>query len=125
MASLREDGGDEEKSEMISVTSPAAAELQALLKHSRAQPGQGVKLAPNGKGGLSMTIGAPCAGDTVIHRDDIPLLIVDGSIAGRLDGLVFDYLMTEVDGRPNNGFTFRRPGADESPAPSGLDGVGD
>jgi Fe-S cluster assembly iron-binding protein IscA len=103
---------------MITVTAHAATELRSLLKHSRALPTHAVRLAANGKGGLSMTISAAAAGDLVISRDDSPLLIVAGDIAARLDGLVFDYLVSEVDGQPNRGFTFRRPRADEAVPPA-------
>jgi hypothetical protein len=93
---------------MITVSEQAVTELQALLRSIRAPRGHGVKLIPDRKGGISITIDAPGAGDTVIQRDEAPLLIVDGSLVGPLDGLVLDSQIIEVDGRMSTEFTFRR-----------------
>ena len=94
---------------MISITAAAAAHLRGLIKHSRGQPEQAVKLVSNGKNGLSMSIGTAGEGDTVLHDDSGPVLIIAAEVAQRLDGLVFDRLVTEVDGQPNVGYSFRRP----------------
>jgi Fe-S cluster assembly iron-binding protein IscA len=94
---------------MISITPAAAAHLRTIIKHSRAQANTAVRLISNGKNGLSMTIGCAADGDTVLTDDVGPVLIIAHDIAGRLDGLVFDRFVDEVDGQTNVGLTFRKP----------------
>lgn len=105
---------------MISITTAAAAHLRGIIKHSRGQPGQAVKLISNGKNGLSMTVGAADAGDTVLEDDNGPVLIIAAGIAPRLDGLVFDRLVTEIDGQTNVSYSFRRQSAEELHPPADL-----
>jgi hypothetical protein len=64
-----------------------------------------------------MSIGTAGEGDTVLHDDSGPVLIIAADIAPRLDGLVFDRLVTQVDGQPNVGYSFRRPVGDEIGGP--------
>jgi hypothetical protein len=94
---------------MIGLTSEGAAALRSVLKHGRGRPGQGVKVAPDGRGGLVLTISAPSEGDLVVYHDGAPLLIVAGNLAGRVDGLLFDCLVIGDDDPRIRGFTFRRP----------------
>jgi hypothetical protein len=91
------------------------AALRSVLRHGRGRPGQGVKVAPDGRGGLILTISAPSTDDLVVYRDEAPLLIVAASLAGRVDGLLFDCLVTRDDDTRIRGFTFRRPRAGERP----------
>jgi Fe-S cluster assembly iron-binding protein IscA len=89
---------------MITVTERAAAGLQELLTTNHAQPGQGVKLVRDAAGNIGLTIAAPNEGDEVIRRDEQPLLIVDGRIAGALDGAQIDCDTTMVEGQPTTEF---------------------
>jgi Fe-S cluster assembly iron-binding protein IscA len=101
---------------MISVTRQAATELRVLIKHSHGQPGQAMRLASNGKVGISMGLDLAHAGDVVLEDRGVPVLIIAGGLARPLDGLVFDWLVSEVDGRRTAGFTFR-PAADDGGTP--------
>jgi hypothetical protein len=56
-----------------------------------------------------MTIGPAADGDTVLSDETGPVLIIAHDIAGRLDGLVFDRFVDEIDGQTNVGLTFRKP----------------
>jgi Fe-S cluster assembly iron-binding protein IscA len=93
---------------MITVTERAASALEALLTDSVAEPGQGVKLIPNGKDSIGMVIDAPNEGDEVVRRGDAPLLIVDRAISEPLDGSQID-CEDDVDGRTQTHFTLQRP----------------
>ena len=90
---------------MISVTERAATALQDLLVSNDASPGEGVKLAPDLSGRIGMTIDAPVEGDEVVHRGEMPLLIVDGRIAQQLDGTELD--LQEIPGQEGAQFTLR------------------
>jgi hypothetical protein len=76
---------------MVQITERAGAELRRLLSDNLARPQQGVRLRLNEAGGLAMTIDVPHSGDSVIRRDNLPVLIVDGRLAGRLAQRVLDY----------------------------------
>ncbi|MCC6626795.1 MAG: hypothetical protein IT340_05250 [Chloroflexi bacterium] len=102
---------------MISITAAAAAHLRAIIKHSRGQADSAVRLISNGKNGLSMTVGPAADGDTVLTDDTGPVLIIARDIAGRLDGLVFDRFVDEVDGQTNVGLTFRKATEADRPDP--------
>jgi Fe-S cluster assembly iron-binding protein IscA len=93
---------------MITVTERAASALEALLADSDAQPGQGVKLIPSGEDTIGMVIEGPSEGDEVVRRGDAPLLIVDRSISGPLDGSQID-CEGDIDGRTQTRFTLQRP----------------
>jgi hypothetical protein len=56
-----------------------------------------------------MTISVPSEGDEVIRRGEQPLLIVDRSLAGALDGSEIDCDTTVVDGQPKVEFHLRPP----------------
>lgn len=94
---------------MITVTERAAAELQQLLMVNNAQPGQGVKLIPNGANQVGMSIGTPGELDQVIRQGDEPLLIIDSSIADALDGTQVDCETAVVDGQPRTEFRLQMP----------------
>jgi Fe-S cluster assembly iron-binding protein IscA len=94
---------------MITVTERAATELEELLVSSNAPPGQGVKLVPSGTGSVGMTITAPSEGGEVIRRGEQPLLIVDGSLVGALDGSEIDCNTALIDGQPKTEFHLRPP----------------
>lgn len=98
---------------MISVTPAAASYLRSLIRHSRGQPGQVVKLLFDGKNGLVMTMSQPSEGDTVLEDGSGPVLVIEPALAARLDGLVFDQIGSEVDGRAATTYSFRRPTGDE------------
>jgi Fe-S cluster assembly iron-binding protein IscA len=76
---------------MVQITERATAELRRLLTNNFARPQQGVRLRLNEAGCLAMTIDVPHSGDSVIRRDHIPILIVDGQLATRLARRVLDY----------------------------------
>ena len=95
---------------MVQITERASAELRRLLTNNFARAHQGVRLRLNDAGGLAMTIDVPHSGDSVIRRDNLPILIVDGRLATRLASRVLDY-----PSAPGNGFTLGwRPGLAKS-----------
>jgi hypothetical protein len=103
--------------EMISVTRRAAVEIRGLLKphrptQSRARGGHVLRLTFDGRSGIAMGLGAPAADDVVIGDADGPVLAISAGLAPRLDGLVFDWIIAEVQGLGRGGFSFR-PRLDE------------
>jgi Fe-S cluster assembly iron-binding protein IscA len=76
---------------MVQITERATAELRRLLTDNFARPQQGVRLRLNQAGGLAMTIDVPHSGDSIIRRDNLPVLIVDGRLATRLAQRVLDF----------------------------------
>jgi Fe-S cluster assembly iron-binding protein IscA len=94
---------------MIRVTPSAEERLQELLLAHEATPEQGVRLTPDGKGGLGLAIAAPREGDLVIERDDAPLLIVDGRVVEALDDKVIDYRPVEANGQTTRKLTVHEP----------------
>jgi Fe-S cluster assembly iron-binding protein IscA len=89
---------------MVQITDRANAELRRLLTDHFARPQQGVRLRLNQTGGLAMTIDVPHAGDSIIRRDTLPVLIVDARLAARLAERILDF-PAESDG--GGGFTLR------------------
>jgi Fe-S cluster assembly iron-binding protein IscA len=85
---------------MVQITERATAELRRLLTNNFARPQQGVRLRLNEAGDLVMTIDVPHSGDSVIRRDNVPVLIVDGRLATRLARRLLDYPAAS-----GNGFT--------------------
>ena len=76
---------------MVQITERATAELRRLLADNFARPHQGVRVRLNQAGDLAMTIDVPHSGDSVIRRDNLPVLIVDGRLAARLAQRVLDF----------------------------------
>jgi len=76
---------------MVQLTESASAELRRLLTNHMARPTQGVRLRLNEVGGLAMTIDVPHSGDSIIRRDNMPVLIVDGRLSTRLSQRILDY----------------------------------
>src|SRR5690349_1400349 len=76
---------------MVHITEGASAELRRLLTDNFARPQQGVRLRLNEAGDLAMTIDVPHSGDSIIRRDNLPVLIVDGRLATRLAQRVLDF----------------------------------
>jgi Fe-S cluster assembly iron-binding protein IscA len=76
---------------MVQITERASAELRRLLTDHLARPQQGVRLRLNQAGHLAMTIDVPHSGDSIIRRDNLPVLIVDGRLAARLAQRVLDF----------------------------------
>jgi len=76
---------------MVQITERASAELRRLLTDNCARPQQGVRLRLNQAGDLAMTIDVPHSGDSIIRRDNLPVLIVDGRLAARLAQRVLDF----------------------------------
>jgi hypothetical protein len=99
---------------MVQMTERASAELRRLLTDHFARPQQGIRLRLNEAGGLMMTIDVPHSGDSVIRRDNRPVLIVDGRLATRLALRVLDF-----PGAPGGGggFTLGWRAAEARPAP--------
>src|SRR5919199_1614354 len=87
---------------MVQMTERASAELRRLLTDHLARPQQGVRLRLNAAGDLKMTIDVPHSGDSVFRRDNLPVLIVDGRLAGRLAMRV---LFFPAASRRGGGFT--------------------
>ncbi len=98
---------------MVQITERATAELRRLLTNNFARPQQGVRLRLNEAGGLAMTIDVPHSGDSVIRRDNVPILIVDGRLAARLARRVLDYPSAS-----GNGFMLTWRPAQPNSAPS-------
>lgn len=98
---------------MVLVSPAAANELRSLLKHSRATPGHAVRLIPGHLERLNMLIGPPEAGDEVIWDNGAIVLIISAALVTRLDGLVFDWSVHELDGQTHRDFGLRRPKRDE------------
>ena len=76
---------------MVQITERASTELRRLLTENFARPQQGVRLRLNEAGALAMTIDVPHSGDSIIRRDNLPVLIVDGRLAMRLAQRVLDF----------------------------------
>jgi Fe-S cluster assembly iron-binding protein IscA len=76
---------------MVQMTERASVELRRLLTEHFARPQQGVRLRLDQAGGLRMTIDVPHAGDSVIRRDNAPVLIVDGRLSSTLAQRVLDF----------------------------------
>jgi Fe-S cluster assembly iron-binding protein IscA len=83
---------------MIRLTERAAKGLQDILVSSHALHGQAVRLVPDDGGGIAMTIDRPGHGDSVVNENARPLLIVDASLAARLNDVVLDF--TKGNGQP-------------------------
>ena len=76
---------------MVQLTERASTELRRPLSDHLARPHQGVRLSIAVAGDLRMTIDVPHSGDSIIRRDNIPVLIVDGRLAMRLAMRVLDF----------------------------------
>jgi Fe-S cluster assembly iron-binding protein IscA len=76
---------------MVQITERATVELRRLLADNSARPQQGVRLRLNQVGELAMTIDVPHSGDSIIRRDNLPVLIVDGRLSARLAQRVLDF----------------------------------
>ena len=76
---------------MVRITERAGVELRRLLTDHLARPRQGVRLRLDKEGHLAMTIDVPHAGDSIIRRDNLPVLIVDGRLGSRLAQRVLDF----------------------------------
>ena len=87
---------------MVQITERAGAELRRLLTDNFARLQQGVRPRLNQAGDLAMTIDVPHAGDSIIRRDNLPVLIVDARLATRLAQRVLDFPSTS-----GGGFTLR------------------
>ncbi len=99
---------------MIDVTWRAANQIRSLLKQSRAAAGHVLRLTFDGKTGIAMGLGEPAEDDVVIGDADGPVLAIPPQLAQRLDGLVFDWIISEVRGLGSGTLSFR-PRLDEEP----------
>ena len=88
---------------MVQITERATAELRRLLTNNFARPQQGVRLRLGEGGDLAMTIDIPHSGDSIIRRDNLPVLIVDGRLSTRLAQRVLDFPSAS-----GGGFTLRK-----------------
>lgn len=102
---------------MVQITDRASAELRRLLTDNFARPQQGVRLRLNQAGDLAMTIDVPHAGDSIIRRDNVLVLIVDGRLATRLAQRVLDFPAESGSG---GGFTLRWRVPLQQPTPEGA-----
>jgi len=102
---------------MIYVTRRAAVEIRSLLTHSsrsRTAEDRVLRLTFDGKSGIAMGLGEPAEDDVVIGDADGPVLAIPPQLARRLDGLVFDWIISEVRGLGSGAWSFR-PRLDEEP----------
>jgi Fe-S cluster assembly iron-binding protein IscA len=76
---------------MVQLTERASTELRRLLTEHMARPQQGVRLRLHEAGHLAMTIDVPHSGDSIIRRDNLPVLIVDARLVARLAQRVLDF----------------------------------
>jgi Fe-S cluster assembly iron-binding protein IscA len=76
---------------MVQITDRANAELRRLVADYVVRPQQGVRLHLNKAGDLGMAIDVPHTGDSIIRRDSVLVLIVDGRLAARLAMRVLDF----------------------------------
>jgi Fe-S cluster assembly iron-binding protein IscA len=97
---------------MVHITERASAELRRLLSDNFARPQQGVRLRLNQAGDLAFTIDVPHSGDSIIRRDNLPVLIVDGRLTTRLSQRVLDFPSAS-----GGGFTLGWRAALTSPPP--------
>jgi len=88
---------------MVRVTERAASALQELLTTNQAPAEAGIRITPNERGGLAMTVDAPRQGDEVISREEIPVLIVDGAVVGQVGDMVVDCQSAEDDSQTPGG----------------------
>jgi len=92
---------------MIRLTERAAYGIKEILSANQTPSDQGVKLVPDGQGGVAMTIDSPADGDSVVDGGKRPLLIVDSALTDHLDGIVLDLTVTGQAGDETR-FVFRR-----------------
>jgi len=100
---------------MVQITERASTELRRLLTDHFARPQQGVRLRLNEAGSLAMTIDVPHSGDSIIRRDNLPVLIVDARLGARLSERVLDFPAGSGGG---SGFTLRWRTPPSTPTPS-------
>jgi len=93
---------------MVQLTERASVELRRLLTDNGARPHQGVRLRLNEVGDLKMTIDVPHPGDSILRRDNLPVLIVDGRLAIRLAQRVLDFSAPPA-ARPGFSLRWREP----------------
>lgn len=93
---------------MIALTERATQGLKEVLAANQTPKDRAVKLVPGESGGLAMVIDRVKEGDAVVEGDQRPLLIVDQSLAERLDNVVLD---ASGGGQPGEGphFYLRHP----------------
>jgi hypothetical protein len=82
---------EQEATAMVLVTARATAELCRTLADNFARSHQSVRLRLDQAGGLGMTIDVPHMGDSIIPRDNFPVLTVDRRLATRLAQRVLDF----------------------------------
>lgn len=102
---------------MVQITDRANAELRRLLVANFARPHQGVRLRLDQGGDLAMTIDVPHSGDSVIRRDNVPVLIVDGRLSARLAQRVLDFPAASGAGFA---LAWRTPPANPDPDENGF-----
>jgi Fe-S cluster assembly iron-binding protein IscA len=81
---------------MLVITERAADQLARLLSQNVPGVRQAVRLSLDRSGRLAMTIDVPHAGDTLVRRDEVVLLIVEGRLSPQLAGRVLD--VPDADG---------------------------
>ena len=88
---------------MIQVTPAAARELRGMLVKGRAEPHTGLRLSLDGRGGIDQTVGAIRAGDLLFVDEAGPILLISAELTRRLDGVVFDVIVSLDQMRPHAG----------------------
>jgi Fe-S cluster assembly iron-binding protein IscA len=94
---------------MITVTERATQAIERARADRQVPDEQGVRLAPNDSGRLRLIFDTPHRRDLVLRNGRAPLLIVEASIAERLDESVLDY--DDPDGQGSPQFTLIRGSA--------------
>ena len=101
---------------MISLTPRAARELRMILTRVHARPDEALRLALDGRGGISRIVSTASGSDLRFADEAGPVLLIGAELAQRVDGLVFDSIRHEDhQGVLQVGLSFRRPTAEERP----------
>jgi Fe-S cluster assembly iron-binding protein IscA len=95
---------------MVTLTDRAAAELQRVVDTTQATPEEAVRLAPDGSGGLAMSLDTPHAEDEVLRRGESAVLLIDQTIAPQLADMVLDCETTVDDPGASPRFRLERQG---------------
>ncbi len=80
---------------MIKVTQRAKEELGKLLNSNASRPSDTLRLVPDGKGELGLSLGEEMPGDQVVRCDEAAVLLVESEISAALDGMTLDVEDTE------------------------------
>ena len=80
---------------MLQITEDAKAELKRLLEAKGDWPGARLRLLERSSGALGLGIDIASAGDKVVEYEGDGLMVIDGSLADRLEKVLLDVDTTE------------------------------